>query len=225
MFPLSSAANESKYPFHAGFIVSFLASLPPGIVNILTIQLAITESYMVAFRFAIGALAAEIICAKVCLVLMNGAFKFELTIRILQWLVLVILLALSVTSFIASAQGNAQAVNNPLRNDLSPFIFGFLTMAINPGLIPFWLGWTTIFFQRKILRSDNGSEIAYLAGIALGSLIASGLFIGGGHFLFSALVVKEQTLHFIFGCVFSIMAIVYAFRLPGLKRDSTNPEH
>lgn len=221
-FPTS--VNVGKYPFQAGFMISFLASLPPGIVNILTIQLAITESYIVAFWFALGALAAELICAKICFVFMNRVIKFELVTRILQWLVLIVLLALSIMSFIASVNEAVQRANNPIRTDLSPFIFGFLTMAVNPGLIPFWMGWTTILFERKILKPDKGTEAGYLSGIGLASLIASAIFIACGQFLFSALAIKARSLHFVFGCVFAIMALVYAGKLSGAggKRGREN---
>jgi len=217
MFPLSSSVNESKYPFHAGFIVSFLASLPPGIVNILTIQLAITENYIAASWFAAGALAAEIICAKFSLMLMNRAIGIDFIIRILRWLVLIILIALSITSFLASVRGTVGDASSPIRNDLPPFIFGFLTMAVNPGVIPFWLGATAMLFERKILKANNGTDISYLAGIGLGSVIASTVFIACGHFLFSTFIIREQILHFIFGCVFSIMTLMYARKLSGLN--------
>jgi threonine/homoserine/homoserine lactone efflux protein len=214
MFSLSSSIDEGKHPFQAGFMISFLASLLPGIVNILTIQLAITESYIVASWFALGALSAELICAKICLLLLNRVYKFAT--RILEWLVLLVLVAFSIMSLIASVNGTVPRATNAIRNDLPPFIFGFLTMAINPGLAPFWLGWTTIVSERKILKPNKTA--GYLVGIGFGSLIASAIFIGCGHFLFSALMIEERVLHFIFGCVFSIMTFAYAGKLLRIKR-------
>jgi threonine/homoserine/homoserine lactone efflux protein len=131
----SPSINANKYLFHAGFMISLLAALAPGIVNILTVRLVITESYIVASWFAIGAVTAELISARICLELINRAFKFEFAVRILQWLVVIIFVAFSIMSFIASVNGSVEQ-SNPIRNDLSPFIFGFLTMAINPGMIP-----------------------------------------------------------------------------------------
>jgi hypothetical protein len=189
-------------------------------VNILEVELAMTENYIVASWFSLGALTAEMIYAKICMTLMTRAFQFGPLIRILRWLVLIILIALAIMSFIASGSGAVQRADNPIRNDLPPFIFGFVTMAVNPGVVPFWLGWTTILFERRILKSNNDGDIGYLTGIALGSIIASALFIACGHFLLSTLFIKSQTLHFIFGCMFSILTFWYAGRLFGQKRKN-----
>jgi hypothetical protein len=63
------------------------------------------------------------------------------------------------------------------------------------------------------LKLNKGAVLSYLVGIGLGSLVANAIFIGCGHFLFSTLIINERTLHFIFGCVFSIMTFVYAGKL------------
>lgn len=217
MIPLSASGNVGKYPLLVGFILSFLASLPPGMVNILTIQLALTESYIVAFQFALGALAAELILANICVVFVNRACKFAGVTRILQALMLIALMVLTTLSFVGSVKQEVQQANILAGNDLSPFIYGFLTMSINPGLVPFWIGTTTILVERKILKTNKAMIAGYLLGIGVGSVIASVTFIACGHFFFSTLAIKTQALHFIFGWVFAIMAIIYAGKLLGVS--------
>jgi threonine/homoserine/homoserine lactone efflux protein len=197
---------STRHPFQAGALISFIASLPPGIVNVLTVHLAITQGYADASWFALGALAAEIICVIVCLWLMHHIAKLSFLSRLLQLITIVALIVLCIVSFIASADVHIQ--NNILvDNNKVPVVFGFITMAINPGLLPFWFGCTSLLFERKLLRSD-GSKFGYLLGISLGSLAASALFISTGRLLLSGLKLHEQALYFFSGCVFLIMAII-----------------
>jgi threonine/homoserine/homoserine lactone efflux protein len=212
MFP-TSVIKSGKYLFHSGFLISFLGSLPPGMTNVITIQLAISGQYLNAAWFALGTVIAEVIYAKICLAMINQIFRFEFIIKMLRWFVLVALSAMAITSFIAFAKGWVHSTGDLIAGDESAFISGFLLMAINPVQIPFWLGWTTILVERKIQVFSPQSQTAYLSGIGLGSLLASATFIAGGQFLFNFLPSKGPQLHFVFGCAFAIMALMQGYKL------------
>jgi threonine/homoserine/homoserine lactone efflux protein len=209
MLPLPSSVKPGKYVFQTGFLVSFLASLPPGITNIVTVRLSMTGDYMNASLFALGIMTAEIIYAKFCSTLMNHMFRSQFIVRIFQGVVLLILTAMAILSFIASARERTYDTGDLVAGNFPPFVFGFLLMAINPVQIPFWLGWTTILLEKKILDSNQHGQLSYLLGIGLGSLLASIIFITLGSFLLSWVAVGERALHFIFGGIFTIMALVH----------------
>ena len=208
MFSLSSTLKAGNHPtpFYSGFLVSFVGSLPPGTVNILLIQLAI-EDYGAAAWFALGSVVAEIVCVRLCLILMNRILKFQFIIRILQWIVLIVLVSLSMMSFAATSNGMVHSSSPMVLNTIPPFLFGFLIMIINPVQLPFWLGWTTILFEKNVLVS-GGPATGYITGIATGSLIACALFIVGGKALSSFLSMEQYIMQLVFGCVFAVMALV-----------------
>lgn len=218
MLPLSSSITPGKNIFFTGFLISFLASLPPGMTNIMTVRLAMTGDYISASWFALGILTAEIMYAKLCSVVINQMSRIGFIVKILQGIVLLVFVAMATMSFIASGKEAVHGTAKLIGSDLSPFIFGFLLMAINPVQIPFWLGWTTILLEKRILTSNQHGHISYLLGVGLGSLMASAIFIASGQFLFSFLILKERAVHFIFGSVFAIMAIMHASKLFGVKR-------
>jgi threonine/homoserine/homoserine lactone efflux protein len=213
MLPLHSSIKPGKYVFPTGFLISFLGSLPPGMTNIITIRLATSGDYPKAVWFALGTLVAEVMYAKICSALVNRIFKFEFIVTILQWLVLLIFGAMAVMSFISAVNTPVQTTEYFSENDVSPFILGFVLMIINPVQIPFWLGWATILTEKKILTPGSLGDLSYLFGVGLGSVVASALFIVSGQLIFSFLEVRQPTMHFVFGCLFTLMTLMQAAKL------------
>ncbi len=181
--------------------------------NMVTIRLALGGDYRAACWFVLGIMVAEVIYAKVSSALVKQMFRFALIVRILQWIVLAILVVMATLSLLASAKGSVQRHSDVISGDLSPFVLGFLLMAINPVQIPFWIGWATILSEKRIFDFSRNGQLGYLTGVALGSLLASAIFIASGQFLSSVLSMNERLLHLIFGCVFVVMSLMQARKL------------
>jgi threonine/homoserine/homoserine lactone efflux protein len=211
--------------FYTGFIISFLGSLPPGTVNIITIEIAGTDGYYSALSFAAGCAIAELICVKACLLLMVKVVRLSFFTRTVQWLSFLVMATLSFTSFRTVFN---ETTINPIHllndNISSLFIAGLIMMIINPVQVPFWLGWTTILVERKIPLHQSAESLNYIMGIALGSLIASALFIGMGQLLSPLLIKKQSFFHFLFGCTFAAMAILQLWRIRTKKAGNKKRE-
>ena len=188
-----------------GFVVSFLGSLPPGTTNILMVQLAATKGYDVATWFAVGCMIAEVVCVTVCVLIMDKISQSTRFVKSLEWLSLIVIVWLIVSTFTKT-----ETVIPPL---MSPLFFGFVLMILNPVQLPFWFGWTTILAQRKILTPTRKNNINYIAGIAIGSILASALFIAGGHLITSWIVGKEKMIQRIFGSLFVVIALIQLWKI------------
>jgi len=191
-----------------GFLVSFLGSLPPGTTNVLMVQLAATKGYLVSLWFAAGCLLAEVVCVSVCLLVMDKISQSKKLSRSLEWASLIVIVWLIVASFTRTS-----LVIPP---HIPPFFFGFIVMILNPVQLPFWFGWTTILTQRKILVPSKKNAVLYVGGIALGSALASALFIAGGRAITDWMSGKEKMIQWLFGSIFVIIAIIQLCKI--LKR-------
>ncbi|MCH5687979.1 LysE family transporter [Niabella sp. W65] len=129
-------------------LVSFLGTLPLGTLNIAAMQIAIAESVRNAMLFSLGALTAEMIYVRISLVAMDWVRKQEKIFKLLEWLTLLIVVALAVTSFIAASHPH-ESKNVILNNNLPSYILGMTMGAVNPMQIPFWFGWSTVLFTKK----------------------------------------------------------------------------
>lgn len=202
----STSHSKIRSVLFWGFVVSFLGSLPPGTTNILMIQLAATHGYEVAGWFALGCMIAEVLCVSLCVTIMDRISQTPMLMRALEWLSMLVIIWIVVSSF---APLKGFALMEVPTGRLETFLFGLVVMAINPVQLPFWVGWTTILMQRKLLRPNRIDNVQYTIGIAGGSVLASALFIAGGQAITRWVAGHEILIQWIFGLTFVVIALVH----------------
>src|SRR6187549_3140647 len=88
--------------FLTGLFISFLGSLPLGTLNIAAMQISISDGLQPAILFSLGSLTAEMVYVRLSLIAMDWVRKQQKLFKILEWLTLLIVLALAITSFYAA---------------------------------------------------------------------------------------------------------------------------
>jgi threonine/homoserine/homoserine lactone efflux protein len=169
-----------------GLSISFLGTLPLGTLNIAAMQIAISDGISPAMYFVLGALLVEMIYVRVSLVAMNWVFRHKTLFRWLEWISIVIILALAVSSFVAAADPVVKR-NVLLSGEIHRFWLGVVMSALNPVQIPFWFGWSTVLFTKKVLQHKSSDYNTYILGIGTGSFIGNLVFIFGGRFIVDVL--------------------------------------
>ncbi|MFI5205870.1 MAG: LysE family transporter, partial [Candidatus Paceibacterales bacterium] len=178
--------------FFWGLVISFLGSLPLGTLNVAAMQIGIQESIKNAMYFSLGSLLVEMIYVRISLVGIDWVSKQAKLMKIMEWLTLVIILALATGSFIAAARGNGSAKNVLLQNNMHRFLLGMFMCAINPVQIPFWFGWSTVLFTKKILSPVHAQYNTYIIGIGIGTLLGNCVFIFGGKWMVQRIANSQQ---------------------------------
>lgn len=190
-----------------GMFISFLGTLPMGTLNISAMQISISDGYKPALLFSIGALLVEVIYVRLTLVAMNWFTQHTKLLKAMEWVTLVIIMALAVSSFYAAMNPSVRA-NPILSNTLHRFWLGAGMSAVNPMQIPFWFGWSTVLTTRNVLKSEENQYIPYIAGIGLGTLIGHCIFIFGGKLLVDSLNARQDVIHWCVGGIFLVTAII-----------------
>lgn len=114
-----------------GLFISFLGALPLGTLNIAAMQISVSDGILPAVYFSIGALLAEIVYVRISLVAMDWVRQQKRLFRWLEWITLVVILALAVSSFIAALNPSVHE-NQILSNSLPRFWLGLMMSAMNP---------------------------------------------------------------------------------------------
>lgn len=210
--------------FFTGMLVSFLGTLPLGTLNIAAMQIAITESVRNAMLFSLGALTAEMIYVRISLLAMDWVRKQEKIFKLLEWLTLLIVIALAVTSFIAAAHPHENK-NIILNSNLPAYILGMTMGAINPMQIPFWFGWSTVLFTKKILLPNKHHFNFYTIGIGIGTLIGNSLFIFGGRLIASKIQNNQSVMNYVIAGIFVITALIQMWRMFVNKKNVVERIH
>ena len=196
-----------------GMMISFLGSLPMGTLNVTAMQIGIQESIENALLFSGGSLLIEMVYVRISLVAINWVRKQGRIMKIMEWLTFGIIAALAVGSFIAASKGVGDAKNIMLNNNMNRLLLGMFMCAINPVQIPFWFGWSTVLFSKKILQPVNAQYNSYIIGIGLGTLMGNAVFIFGGKWLVERIHNSEQYINWVIGGIFALTATIQLWKI------------
>ncbi|MBN8879160.1 MAG: lysine transporter LysE [Chitinophagaceae bacterium] len=210
--------------FFTGMLVSFLGSLPLGTLNIAAMQIAISDGISSALLFSCGSLLVEVVYVRLSLVAMDWVRKQEKLFRILEWVTLAIVLALAISSFYAAAHPKVEK-NVILSSTLPRFVLGVVMSAVNPVQIPFWFGWSTVLFTKKVLLPRQDHYNTYIGGIGLGTLAGNCVFIFGGLLIASKINNNQHVLNWVIGGIFSITALIQLWKIWKKKDAAHDLEH
>jgi threonine/homoserine/homoserine lactone efflux protein len=201
-------------------VVSFLGSLPLGTLNVAAMQISISDGISEAMLFSVGSLLVEIVYVRVSLVAIDWIRKQEKILRILEWVTLFIVLALAISNFYAALHPKT-GKNIVLSSTLPKFVLGALMCAVNPVQIPFWFGWSTVLFTKKILLPKQSHYNSYILGIGLGTFAGNCVFIFGGQLMVDKLNANQNILSWVIGGIFAVTAIIQLLRILR-KKDPVN---
>jgi threonine/homoserine/homoserine lactone efflux protein len=200
--------------FFWGMMVSFLGSLPLGTLNVLAMKIGVEEGIKNAIYFSFGSLLTEMIYVRISLVGVNWIRKQKKLFQWLEWITLFIVVALAVGSFMTAIKHDqtGQPVENNLP-DIHRFLLGISLSAISPMQIPFWFGWSTVLFTKKILQPNNTNYNLYIIGIGLGTLMGNSVFIFGGKWIVEKMNTNQNILNYVIGGIFTLTAIIQLIKI------------
>lgn len=194
-------------------LISFLGTLPMGTLNITAMQIGIQESVKNALLFVLGSLVVEMVYVRISLVGINWIQKQDALMKAMQWITFIIILALATGSIMAALHPDDEAKNVILQNNMHRTLLGMFMCAINPVQIPFWFGWSTVLFNKKILKPINSQYNIYIIGIGLGTLMGNSVFIFGGKWLVSRIANSMEYINWVIGGIFAITAIIQLYKI------------
>ena len=206
--------------FITGMFISFLGSLPLGTLNIAAMQISITDGLRPAFYFVFGCLIVELVYVRLSLIAMDWIQRQQRLFKTLEWVALLIIVALAVSSFYAAFTPSVEK-NVLLSSTLHRFWLGLLMSAVNPVQIPFWFGWSTVLLTKKILLPKANHYNTYIIGIGTGTMLGNLVFIFGGKFISEKINNSQNTLNLVIGIIFAITALIQLWKMLNKKDVET----
>lgn len=198
--------------FYWGAVISFLGSLPLGVLNVTATQLSVDTGIATAFVFATGAMTVELIYVFITLRAMNWVSKRIKLFRLLEWITTVLILALAINSLIAAI--NMQNISSIIpAASTNAFFSGMLLSALNPLHVIFWFGWSTILIEKNVLQTNKRNYNFYTSGIGLGTIAGFAVFIYGGNYIIHQLLFNQTLINWIIGIVLLITAVIQVYKI------------
>ena len=194
--------------FFWGMIISFLGSLPPGIMNIAATQISGTQGKGAAMVYAVGSMLAEVFIVRIALSGMSWFLRRQKFFRVMEWMTATLLVIFSIACFVAANSMQELPVILP-ELILPPFITGVIISAVNPLHIPFWLGWSTVLMNKGVLAPGTKRYNIYVTGIGVGTIAGFMVFIFGGQYLLKGFQSNQYLVNVAIGIILFIVAFVH----------------
>ena len=187
-------------------------------------QIAISDGIQPAILFSLGSLTAEVIYVRLSLIAMDWVTKQQKLFQFLEWVTLLIVVALAISSFYAAMHPTVNK-NIILSSTIHRYFLGLIMSAINPVQIPFWFGWSTVLYTKNILLPKASNYNFYIAGIGLGTLLGNCVFIFGGKLIADKLDENQHILNWVIGGIFALTALIQVWKMSKKKNIVHRMEH
>lgn len=198
--------------FFWGMFISLLGTLPLSTLNVAAMQISLQEGVRNAMYFSVGTLLTEMIYVRISLIGINWVRKQKKLFKWMEWITLALVVAFATGSFYAASQEH-QAGNLLLNNNINRFLLGMFMSAITVMHIPFWFGWSTVLFTKKILKPNNVYYNVYIVAIGIGTFLANCIFIFGGTYIARQLTTNQNTLNVALAWIFTLTAAILLVKI------------
>jgi threonine/homoserine/homoserine lactone efflux protein len=159
--------------FLAGLLVSFLGTLPPGILNVTVTRVTLQQGRKAAFWFVLACGLVEwgysyLAVLITQLVVENGFIRY-----LTDGLTVAVLLIMGLY-YLRKPVAQPRAS----RSDAAPFRLGVGLSLLNLAAFPFWTIYTTLLIQKGWVSLMHPPDLfIYVTGIALGTLAGLWVFV------------------------------------------------
>lgn len=199
--------------FLAGVLISFFGALPLGTLNVVALQILMNSGEMNSLYFVAGCIMVEVVYVRISLIAMDKVIRHEILIRMMNWISLLFMIILALSSIMSSVNQGGGDARVLFSTSMPPFVLGFLLMAVNVMLLPFWFGWNTILYIKKILVPENSCYNMYISGIAIGSFAGNLVFMFFGRFAIMYLDSNQYTINGLIGAILSLTAVIHYLKI------------
>ena len=158
----------TTYHFLIGFIMSFLGTLFPSMLNMTSVKISIKETQKKALYFSAGVSLIVIIQAYIAVGFSKILLDNPRYLIVLQQVGTIVFIGLSVFFFNNVRKQKKKQLNNNGRKGRG-FVSGILLSSLNMFAIPFYFGVTSFLVMMQWYEFTLVNNIFFVLGSALGT--------------------------------------------------------
>jgi threonine/homoserine/homoserine lactone efflux protein len=158
------------------FAAAFLASFPPGLLNMNAGKTSIESGKKYGFIFGLGISTTVVIQVYLAVRIAKLLSKNPEIIAILMKVALVIFASLAVFFFIKGKKQNTESFELIESKKRSSFTKGMFLAALNLLTIPYYAGLNTFFHSQGLMNYTVIDEIVFIISAGLGTFMVMYLY-------------------------------------------------
>ena len=188
--------------FATGLFVSFLGTLPLGVLNITIMRVSLLQGLRQALQFAVACALVELVYSYLSVELAQSLIQYPAIKPFTGAVAAVTLLGMGV--YYIRKQSPPLTDQRPIR----PFYLGILLSVVNVVAFPFWILYTTLLQAKGYVGiMGNSLVLLYVLGISLGTLAGLLPFVFGSRYLSRWVMAHQHRLDRMIGVLFVVLSL------------------
>lgn len=195
-----------------GLILSFIGSLPFGLINITTSKIGIEKGIRAALWFALGASIVELIQAFVSISFAGLMIKGSSLSNTFESFSFVLFLGLGIY-YLFFIKTKAVKDNSQDLKKGRLIISGVSISALNFMVFPYWIFYFTYLKKQAILSFEYPMQAVFVLGVGTGTFLLLWLYAVLGKKLMQRFGLIDRYINRIIGIIFVALAVLTFFQI------------
>ena len=189
-------------------LVAFLASVPPGLLNMTAAKISIKEGHNRGLMFSLGASLVFMLQTLIATVFARYLSKHPDVINVLQQVAFVIFVLITIYFLLIAKKENKPEAEIQTKSKRSRFFQGLFMSSINVFPIPFQAYMAITLASIGWLPLNQSGITTYVIGAAMGSFVNLYMYI----FFFDKIKKNKETsqkkMNYIIGIITGVISII-----------------
>jgi hypothetical protein len=153
----------------AGFVVSFLGSLPLGYLNIIGVEIFSILGINSLVFYLLGVILVEAVVIYFTVIFAGQLAENKKILKFIDFFAVFFFLLLAYLFYAHSNQTTEEHNYLEDYNHYSPFLIGMVLCGLNFLQIPFWMGWNLYLMNAKYILLTKKLKFYYILGTLIGT--------------------------------------------------------
>ncbi|MCX7546996.1 LysE family transporter [Xanthomarina sp. F1114] len=191
-----------------GFLATFTATMPPGLINITAAKISLKEGLNRGVMFALGACTIVVFQSLIATIFARYLSNHPDVIGVLRTVALVIFALLSIYFLFIAKSSDVKNQEVDSRSKTKRFFHGMFLSAINFFPIPYQAYIAVTIASFGILEFDNFGIGAFVIGCTLGTFFALYLYIRFFEKIKDHKIASQKSMNYLIGIITGVVAII-----------------
>lgn len=200
-------------PLVLGFIIAFLAVIPPGLINMTAARISTQDGKNVALSFAVGASVIIFFQTFIAVLFARFISNHEEIVTTLQEIGILVFSLLSIYFFWIAKKPKKIKTDRTVKGKSKRFFMGMLLSTLNLLPIPFYVFASMSLSASGYFSFEKIPVSAFVLGVVAGSFTVFYIYIVAFNRIEKKTEFLMRNINTIIGSVTTFMAVVTLFKL------------
>lgn len=199
--------------FFATFFAAFIASAPPGLLNVNAAKTSVEKGKANGVIFGLGVAIMVMLQTYVSVRIAKHLLRHPEVVAWLMQIAVAIFAFLAVFFFLKARKVHVGTIEFQPSKKRSSFTKGLLLAAINLLTVPFYSGLNTVFHGQGFMNYKIADEVFFILGAGSGTFLVMYLYV----FYFNKMERKtnrfSKNANYILSCLMMLLLIITLVRI------------